>query len=124
MQIRWTQVLISLSLGIVFGVSIAARLNLGRVLADDIPWYTFLYDHNAKLAAAGLRTTNGAPVGSFPHWAIQGKIKPIVLGDSSGSVYFYLSGKDGTSARHIDGPFQPENCAGIVDGKCAKVATK
>jgi len=126
MRISWGQVLVAASLGVVLGAAVTARLGVGRVLADDVPWYTLLYDHDAKLAAAGVRSTNGAPVGSFPHWAIQGKIRPIVLGDSPGSVYFYTSGKDATSARHIDGPFQPENCAGIVDGKCLKVpvATK
>lgn len=47
------------------------------------------------------------PVGTqgdeAPHWLIPAKVRPMVLGDSRGAVYYYMNAEN-----HMDGPYLPE----------------
>lgn len=70
---------------------------------------TVIYERPPQLTIgfSGIRGLPVIPVGGqgdeAPHWLIPAKIKPIVLGDSRGAVYYYMNREN-----RMDGPYLPE----------------
>ncbi|MBZ5662724.1 MAG: hypothetical protein LAO08_20170 [Acidobacteriia bacterium] len=70
---------------------------------------TVIYERPPQLTLgfSGIRGLPVIPIGGqgdeAPHWLIPAKIKPMVLGDSRGAVYYYMSRDN-----RMDGPYLPE----------------
>lgn len=74
---------------------------------------TVIYERAPQLTLgfSGIRGLPVIPIGAqgdeAPHWLIPAKIKPMVLGDSRGAVYYYM-----TRDNRMDGPYLPEVFSG------------
>ncbi len=70
---------------------------------------TVIYERPPQLTLgfSGFRGLPVIPIGGqgdeAPHWMIPAKVKPIVLGDSRGAVYYYMSREN-----RMDGPYLPD----------------
>lgn len=70
---------------------------------------TVIYERPPQLTLgfSGMRGLPVIPIGGqgdeAPHWLIPAKVKPLVLGDSRGAVYYYMN-----SENRMDGPYLPE----------------
>lgn len=69
---------------------------------------TVIYERAPQLTLSlGFRGLPVIPIGGqgdeAPHWVIPAKIKPVVLGDARGAVYYYMSAEN-----RMDGPYLPE----------------
>lgn len=112
--------------GFVLGIFVSTAVGLSaqvvdwskdRLLKDTTQ--TVIYDIDADAVAHNQQMkpmSVAVPNGSFPHWTISGRVRPIQLRKSTpDSVYYYYS------EDHMEGPFKPEGCVGRAGNLCGEV---